>query len=211
MRLATPSWRIAAPIRPGLIKEEAHKHGINHDLCQKLRAMAALETGYIPDDLQKLYTSLRESEWALTISHFVKLVSVPEDKLRDELTQLAMDNRWSSHRLQSEIVARLTRRKHGGRKPTKVGADYIGAELSRVVWSWEHWIKTNAASFTGLYAEVQAEVDLLNWQIERIQRLMEKTQPRTKPEYTSDMLFISSRSCERSTMDLQTCYNNRCK
>jgi len=112
----------------GLIKEEDRKHGISRDKCQKFRAMAVVKTGYSRAGLDKLYTKFQDAEYALTISHFVKQVSVPKGKLRTKLTDLALKNRWSSHRLQAEILAHQGRRASGGRKPTKVSVDQIETE-----------------------------------------------------------------------------------
>ena len=71
------------PLSPtGMIKEEARKHGISRDTCQKLRAMADVKTGYSRGELAKLYAKFQDAEHALTISHFVKLVSVPKGKRR---------------------------------------------------------------------------------------------------------------------------------
>lgn len=162
----------------GLIKDQARKHGINRDICQKLRAMASPETGYTPEELKVFFAMFREAERALTISHFVKLVSVPKGKDRDELTRQAMANRWSSHRLQAEIVARLSRRKRGSRTPTEVSSKDIKPELDRVLWSWQNWIRTNQKSFKGLSKEVEKEVLSLRDLITKIQEMRLKEQSR---------------------------------
>ena len=162
----------------GLIKEEARKHGISRDTCQKLRAMADVKTGYSRGELAKLYAKFQDAEHALTISHFVKLVSVPKGNLRTKLTDLALKNRWSSHRLQAEILAHQGRRASGGRNPTKVGVDQIEAELGRVLWSWDHWMKTNEASFTGLRPEVRAKVESLGRLVSKAQKMLQKGQTR---------------------------------
>ena len=100
-------------------------------------------------------------------------MSVPKGKLRTKLTDLALKNRWSSHRLQAEILAHQGRRASGGRNPTKVGVDQIEAELGRVLWSWDHWMNTNEASFTGLEPELRAEVDSLHRLISKVQQMLQ--------------------------------------
>ncbi|WP_146409872.1 hypothetical protein, partial [Allorhodopirellula heiligendammensis] len=104
----------------GRIAKLAEQHGINRDTAQKLRAMASRDTGYMKSELNTWFRLFRKENHALSISHFVKLVSVPKGKTRDRLTQDALTNRWSSHRLQKEIIAVQGRRQEGGRKPTVV-------------------------------------------------------------------------------------------
>jgi hypothetical protein len=125
---------------PGVIAELAAEHGVNRDKAQKLRAMAAKETGYASAELKSLYQQFRKAEFALTISHFVKLVSVPKGKVRDKLTTETIENRWSTHWLQTEIVARLGRRQVGGRKPNVAMGDEAESELTQTLWSWNRWM-----------------------------------------------------------------------
>jgi len=99
----------------GLITELAEQYGINRDSAQKLRAMASKQTGYAKRELNQWFRLFREEDYALSISHFIKLISIPKGKERDRLTQEALTSRWSSHRLQAEILARQGRRQGGGR------------------------------------------------------------------------------------------------
>ena len=113
----------------GLITELAEQYGINRDHAQKLRAMASKETGYTKAELNQWFKRFREEDYALSISHFIKLISVREGKERDHITQEALTNRWSSHRLQAEILARQGRRQEGGRRPTVITGEAFEAEL----------------------------------------------------------------------------------
>ena len=152
---------------PGEIEKHAIKHGVNRDKAQKLRAMAAKETGYTVAELKSLYQQFRKAKFALTISHFVKLVSVPKGKARDKLTTEAIENSWSTHRLQAEIVALLGRRQVGGRKPTVVVGDQFEDEFTRVIWSWNRWL--------ALHLEANEELDpKLRKEAESLQRKMRK-------------------------------------
>ena len=152
---------------PGEIEKHAIKHGVNRDKAQKLRAMAAKETGYTSAELKSLYQQFRKAKFALTISHFVKLVSVPKGKARDNLTTEAIENSWSTHRLQAEIVALLGRRQVGGRKPTVVVGDQFEDEFTRVIWSWNRWL--------ALHLEANEELDpKLRKEAESLQRKMRK-------------------------------------
>ncbi len=127
----------------GEIVRLAEKYKLNRDMAQKLRAMAMRGTGYTNKELDGWYCRFRKAEFALTISHFIKLVSVPKGRVRDDLTRQAIKNRWSSHRLQSEIVKRLGRRQTGGRKPVVVIGEHFEDELSRTLWSWNRRLKSH--------------------------------------------------------------------
>jgi hypothetical protein len=56
--------------------------------------------------------------------------------------------------------------------------DQIEAELGRVLWSWDHWMKTNEASFTGLRPEVRAKVESLGRLVSKAQKMLQKGQTR---------------------------------
>jgi hypothetical protein len=158
---------------PGGIKAEAEHYQINRDTCQKLRAMAAKETGYSRAELNRLYAKFRRAKHALQITHFVKLVSVPKGELRDELTDLALKHRWSSHRLQAEILARQGRRRVGGRRPAAADKCNIEAELARNLWAWDRWIVTQKDAIEYLRPELQKQVGKLSKRIGKIKAELE--------------------------------------
>ena len=157
----------------GGIKAEAEHYGINRDTAQKLRAMAAKETGYSQTELNRLYKKFRKAKHALQITHFVKLLSVPKGELREELTDLALKHRWSSHRLQAEILARQGRRRIGGRRPAVADKYNIEAELARYLWAWDRWIVTQKDAIESLRPELQKQVAKLAKQIGKIKAELE--------------------------------------
>lgn len=160
---------------PGVIAELAAEHGVNRDKAQKLRAMAAKETGYTAAELKSLYQQFRKAEFALTISHFVKLVSVPKGKARDKLTTEAIENSWSTHRLQAEIVALLGRRQVGGRKPTVVVGDQFEDEFTRVIWSWNRWLALHLEANEQLDPKLRKEAESLQRKMGKVLRLIDAT------------------------------------
>ncbi len=91
---------------PGLIVKVAKEHDINRDTAQKLRAMVSEKTGYTQSELSELFTLFRKEGKALSMRHLTLLLSVPKGKQRDRLTREALTNKWSSHQLQTEILAR---------------------------------------------------------------------------------------------------------
>jgi hypothetical protein len=158
---------------PNAIKAEAELYQINRDTAQKLRAMAAPGTGYSQAELNRLYKKFRKAKHALQITHFVKLLSVRKGELRDELTDLALKHRWSSHRLQTEILARQGRRRVGGRRPTAADKNNIEAELARNLWAWDRWIVTQKDAIESLRPELQKQVGKLARQIGKIKAELE--------------------------------------
>ena len=160
---------------PREIEKHAIKHGVNRDKAQKLRAMAAKETGYTAVELKSLYQQFRKARFALTISHFVKLVSVPKGKARDKLTTEAIEDRWSTHRLQAEIVALLGRRQVGGRKPTVVVGDQFEDEFTRVLWSWDRWLTLHLEANEQLSPKLRKEAESLQGKMRDLLSLIDAT------------------------------------
>jgi len=103
----------------------------------------------------------------------VKLVSVARGKDRDTLTAKAIENRWSSHRLQAEILALLGRRQVGGRKPTVVVGDQFEDEFTRVLWSWDRWLTIHLEANEQLSPTLRKEAESLQRKMGKLLRLIE--------------------------------------
>ena len=157
----------------GLITELAEQYGINRDHAQKLRAMASKETGYTKAELNQWFKRFREEDYALSISHFIKLISVREGKERDHITQEALTNRWSSHRLQAEILARQGRRQEGGRRPTVITGEAFEAELERTMWAWDRWLVLHLEANTELRPELSKAVKSVQKKINDLAGLLD--------------------------------------
>jgi hypothetical protein len=157
----------------GLITELAEQYGINRDHAQKLRAMASKETGYTKAELNQWFKRFREEDYALSISHFIKLISVREGKERDHITQEALTNRWSSHRLQAEILAVQGRRQIGGRKPKVATGDEFEAELTQTLWSWNRWLTLHLEANTELRPELSKAVKSVQKKIAELSGLLD--------------------------------------
>ena len=153
--------------RGGRIQLLAKQFGINRDSAQKLRALADPTTGFTKKELNEWFRLFRRSGFALSISHFQKLLSVPKGKLRNRLTEAAMEFRWSSHRLQLEILSCLGRRRAGGRRPKVVSGDAFRGELERTMWTLDRWLT--------LHLEANAEINTeLKKQLRSLQRSIAK-------------------------------------
>ena len=161
-----------SPSPYGLIKELAKEYGINRDHAQKLRAMASREKGYTKRELNHWFREFRKAEFALTISHFIKLISIPKGQERDHLTQEALSNRWSSHRLQAEIVACLGRRQEGGRRPTVITGEVFEAELGRTLWAWDRWLELHLEANPQVRTEIAKELKAIKKKIANVNELL---------------------------------------
>lgn len=157
----------------GVITELAEKHGVPRDTCQKLRALASRESGYTKTELLRWFRVFRAAGFALTITHFIKLVSVPKGQDRDRLTELAIEDRWSTHRLQAEILSLQGRRQVGGRKPTVVIGDQFVDELSRVIWSWDRWLALHLEANKQLSPKLRRETESLQRKMGKVLKLID--------------------------------------
>ena len=145
---------------------------VNRDTAQKLRSIANPEAGYTRRELDQLYNQFREKGRALTITHFVKLVSVPRGQLRKQLTDDSLNLEWSAQRLQAEIVARLGRRRTGGRKPTVIEGDSFSGELERTMWAWMRWLDLHLEANPGLRPELAKELKAMKRLIGKVNKLL---------------------------------------
>ena len=153
----------------GLITELAAKHEVNRDHAQKLRAIADPKTGYMKSELNRWFREFRTTGFALTISHFVKLISVPKGETRDALTRRAIQQEWSTHRLQAEILAVQGRRQAGGRRPKVVIGPQFEQELSQTLWSWSRWLVIHLKEDESMRSEIAKELKSLQRKISRLQ------------------------------------------
>lgn len=158
----------------GLIAKLADQYGINRDHAQKLRAMASRDTGYMKSELNIWFRLFRKEGYALSISHFVKLISVPKGSERDRLTQDALTNRWSSHRLQKEILASQGRRQEGGRRPTVVSGKAFRAELEQTLWTWNRWLELHLEANPKVKPEIAKELKAIKRKIVKVNGLISK-------------------------------------
>ena len=156
----------------GVITELAEKHGVPRDTCQKLRALASKEAGYSKTELNRWFRRFRAVGFSLTITHFIKLVSVPKGRKRDRLTELAIEDRWSTHRLQAEILALQGRRQVGGRKPTVVAGDQFEDEFTRVLWSWDRWLAIHLEANKELSPKLLKETKAFQRTMAKVLRLL---------------------------------------
>ncbi len=166
--------RDCGPISPhGEISRLAAENNISRDMAQKVRAMADPLKGYTKSELNAWFREFRKAEFALTISHFVKLISVPRGRTRDSLTRNAIQHRWSSHRLQAEIISKQGRRQVGGRRPKVVIGSNFEQELSQTLWSWSRWLDVHLEQQESIRPEVTKQLKSLTSKISRLQGVLD--------------------------------------
>jgi hypothetical protein len=158
----------------GVISELAAQYGINRDTAQKLRAMANPEIGYTKRELGAWFKIFRNQGRALTISHFVRLISVPKGKTRDQLTRDALEKKWSGHRLQVEVLALQGRRQTGGRRPTVITGDSFTGEVTKMMWAWDRWLSLHLEANADMLHELAKEFRAMKRLIARVKGLMEE-------------------------------------
>jgi hypothetical protein len=158
----------------GMIAQVAEQYKINRDTAQKLRAMANPEIGYTKREMQAWFKVFRKQGHALSISHFVRLISVPKGKTRDELTREALEKKWSGHRLQKEVLARQGRRQEGGRKPTVIEGDAFLGELEPTMWAWSRWLDLHLNANPELPVELAKQLRAIKRSITKVNELLEQ-------------------------------------
>ena len=172
--------KACGPTSPhGLIAHLADQHGINRDAAQKLRAMATKDTGYTKRELNRWFKLFREEDHALSISHFIKLLSIPKGRQRDQLTHETLEYRWSSHRLQAEILARQGRRQRGGRRPTVITGEAFEGELEQKMWAWDRWLELHLEANPLIQPEIARELKGIKRKITKVNELLQDRLKRT--------------------------------
>jgi hypothetical protein len=153
----------------------AEQSKLNPEKVRKLRMMAQI---YSQDDLDDWYDVFRESQYALTVSHFVKFVSVSRKATRDQLTKNALKNHWSSHELQKQILAKQGRRKQAGRPPKLSTEKDVKQKLQQQFWSWNRWIDAHLEMLRVVDPKMARHVAKLQTKLREIERLASTKKPK---------------------------------
>jgi len=130
-----------------IIKTEAEKKGINGDTLRKARQFADPEDGYSARELKELVKLIREVQLnkddklaVFSKTHIIRLVSVPK-RWRLSLQKKAIEEGWSTAKLETEIATRYGTRRAGGRKG-HVPRDTIGllTQIEKLCETWRRWL-----------------------------------------------------------------------
>ena len=154
--------------QPGQISELAAKYGLTRDKCQKLRQLANPKLGYTEKQLKSWYEYFRREGLALTLTHFIKLVSVEDGRQRNRLTREAVKQKWSTQQLQREILKLNGRRMRGGRKPVIVTGDGFASELESQLYSWERWLSYHLEANKDIKSKLREDLNDVKQRLEAI-------------------------------------------
>jgi hypothetical protein len=116
----------------GTIEAAAKKARTNTDKLRKARQLVDPGQGYTPAEMKTLYAWVRalqgDQEFDAPVfgrSHVVRLLTIPDKKVRATLAKKALKEAWSIRELEIAITSRYGRRRKGGRRP-EVASDTEG-------------------------------------------------------------------------------------
>ncbi len=92
-----------------------------------------------------------------------------KDRERDRLTREPLKGKWSSHRLQAEIIAQQGRRQEGGRKPTVI----TGKVTRGTLRAWDRWLELHLEANPTLRPEISKELEAIKTKIAKIDELLQ--------------------------------------
>ena len=118
-----------------------HDLGLNRETLAKARTFAAPERGGFSDEeFEELCDDCCQGGFALSQSHAIRLLRVPEKKERRKLQLLAIKHRWTKSMLEDAILARKSRRSRGGRRLRIPGSRVqLLLQIEGLCESWARW------------------------------------------------------------------------
>ena len=159
----------------GLIKKQAEKLGIRAATARTYRQMSGL---YTQADMDKLYQKFRKNLFALTISHFVHLVTVEDSRERKAITLEAVEGRLSVSQLHKLKLQRFgNKNSNAGRIPDNIKAegkqalvDAVKSELA----GWLRWLNLALKHHGGARSKLSASLKTLMSEITGVHQLSQK-------------------------------------
>ena len=158
----------------GSLIRKAEQLKINPEKVRKLRMMAQV---YSQEALDEWYDHFEAQKYALTVSHFIKFVSVLRKATRDQLTKSAVKHHWSAHELQKQILATQGRRKQAGRPPKLATEKDVKQKLQQQFWSFNRWIDAHIDMLNVVDPKMAKHVSALQAKLRDIERLASSKKP----------------------------------
>jgi len=155
-----------------ILKAEELK--INPEKVRKLRMMAQM---YTQEALDEWFDYFEAQKYALTVSHFIKFVSVSRKATRDQLTRSAVKHHWSAHELQKQILATQGRRKQAGRPPKLATEKDVKQKLQQQFWSFNRWIDAHLDMLRVVDPRMAKHVTELQAKLREIDKLASSKKP----------------------------------
>jgi hypothetical protein len=129
-----------------VIDQEATKHGMNPDTVRKARQFADPVNGYTVKELDALCRSIRKHQSApagaiFGRTHVIRILSVPK-KQRWEVQKMAIENGWSTSKLEAHIATQFGSRRDGGRNPeVPEDLESVLVQLEGLCEGWRRWVE----------------------------------------------------------------------
>ena len=126
-------------LRYGEMKTEAGTARLKEEKTRKARQLASAKSGYSPKALELLSMHAKKKCFALSVTHAIRILTVPKDRRRD-IEKRMIDEAWSVSRLEMEIAGLFGKRRHGGRR-RKIPADApaVLLQLEQMCEEWGRW------------------------------------------------------------------------
>jgi hypothetical protein len=136
------AWR-AWPGRPGAesVADEAARLGVSPEKLRLLQRFADPDTGFSAEQFERFCGECRRKGRVPGISKVLRLASVRRWGERKRLLQGLLREGWGFRRLETEMAARLGRRRHSGGRRPRVADDRPGvlAQLDGLAERWVRW------------------------------------------------------------------------
>jgi hypothetical protein len=143
-RIGTRSLkRRPGPERPAAesVADEAARLGVSPEKLRLLQRFADPDTGLSTEQFEEFCDECRRRGRVPGISKVLRLGSVPRWGDRKKLLQKLLREGWGFRRLETEMAARLGRRRQSGGRRPRVADDRAGvlAQLEGLAGRWVRW------------------------------------------------------------------------
>ncbi|MFL5329220.1 MAG: hypothetical protein ACJ8C4_09910 [Gemmataceae bacterium] len=183
--LAPKTGSPAATYGAKAMKAFAAEHNLNEDTGRKARAFAAM---YSVQDVGRLCRQVEERildaagrvkpecrhRSVFGRTHLIRLLSVPQKRVREALQHAAIEQGWSLASLESAIAVRFGSRRAGGRAPKvpRTVKELYG-QLEQRCESWNRWLMwlDRSGLLRDSNADLRGLLDQLRMHLKTIQSL----------------------------------------
>lgn len=161
------------------LKQMAASAALCHNTAQKLRALANPQTGFTETELEALFCKFRKVGRALTVSHLIRLLSLPKGPDRTAMLDLALVHNWGANYLQREINTRRVRvnARKAGRRPRVSTGRGFEADLLQTMQSWNRLLHLQLAETAEIDRNLQLSIQKLKMQLNRTIELFAQSLP----------------------------------
>jgi hypothetical protein len=149
--------------------------GIN---SEALRKAVVLAERVKPSKLESILAKCRKHGTPLSQVHFDRVLTISDQRLRDQLLDSAITNHWSVRRLNMEIKLRRPAQKHAGRRRTRAtNSGEVLVQVHDFCVSWRRWYEdvTRRPGGLKLEGELAAQIVKANTVLGRLAKLADSS------------------------------------